>query len=577
MKLRKVTIHNIRSVRDATFEVSNYSMLVGENNVGKTNIFTALRLFYEDNNLKYKKEDDFPKILSDKESWIELTFETTEDEQKSLKSDYESRDRILKVRRIFKSNEYQVKPNQSNIYAYESGKLSKNLFYGAKNVSQAKLGKIIHIPAVSMTNENLKLSGPSPFRKTLNFLMERAVRESPTFKDLSSAFDKFNSNFRKEASGEGLSVDSLICEINSEIDKWNARFDVSVNPLKPEEIVKYLLSPYIEDVNLDANKINIDSFGQGFQRHLIYTLIKLSSKYTVSKSTRKKDFDPDFNLLLFEEPEAFLHPSQQQVLCLSLRELGDRNLEQVLVSTHSPHFVSKQTSCLTGIIRLSKDEGETKTFQIKKNNLCEIHDRNTGLYKRFCDCLKSEDICAKTKKYIKQHQLGVESPNLEEKLDEEDLNYFLWLDSERTSLFFAQKVIICEGASEKIFIDYMIDREWREFREKNIYLLNVQGKYNIHRYMALLTALGIEHFVLLDSDGHQGIHKIIHEFLEERKTNFTKKIHYFDKNFENFLGIKELQRKDMKPLNVMVKQRNNKISLEKIKELKNILSKMVFE
>ncbi|MCY4268500.1 MAG: AAA family ATPase [Flavobacteriaceae bacterium] len=574
MKLRKVTIHNIRSVQHATFEVSNYSILVGENNVGKTNIFTALRLFYEDN-LKYKREVDFPKNNpSDPESWIELAFETTEDEQKSLKSDYQSQDRILKVRRFFESNNNLVKSGQSNIYAYESGELSKSLFYGAKNISQTKLGKIIHIPAVNITNDNLKLSGPSPFRKMLNFVMERAVHESPSFKNLSNAFNQFNSNFRKESSSEGLSVNSLIDKINSEIGGWNVLFDISVNSLKPEEIVKHFLSDYIKDVNLDSNKIDVDLFGQGFQRRLIYTLIKLSSQYIVSRSTKKKDFDPNFNLLLFEEPEAFLHPSQQQFLCLSLRELGNGNLEQVLVSTHSPHFVSKQTSCLTGIIKLSKEKGVTTTFQIKKDDLRQIHDKNTSLYKTFSDCLKSEDICAQTKKYIEKNKLGDKCPNLKEKLDEEYLNYFLWLDSEKTSLFFAQKVILCEGASEKIFIDYMIDTEWSEFRERNIYLLNVQGKYNIHRYMALLAALGIEHSVLVDSDGHQGIHKIIHEFLEERKTNFTKKIHYFDKDFEKFLEIEKPNRNDMKPLNVMMKYQRKEIPSKKIEELKNILNDM---
>jgi len=68
MKLREVTIHNIRSVRHATFKLSDYSILVGENNVGKTNIFTVLRLFYEDG-VKYRKEVDFPKFASDGESW----------------------------------------------------------------------------------------------------------------------------------------------------------------------------------------------------------------------------------------------------------------------------------------------------------------------------------------------------------------------------------------------------------------------------------------------------------------------------------------------------------------------------
>ena len=79
-------------------------MLVGENNVGKTNIFTALRLFYEDS-LKYKKQIDFPKFATDGESWVELAFETTEDEQKSLRNEYRSQDRILKVRRYFQSKD----------------------------------------------------------------------------------------------------------------------------------------------------------------------------------------------------------------------------------------------------------------------------------------------------------------------------------------------------------------------------------------------------------------------------------------------------------------------------------------
>ncbi len=577
MKLREITVHNIRSVGHAAFQLSDYSILVGENNVGKTNVFTALRLFYEDGNLKYKKETDFPKFASDGESWVELAFETTEDEQNGLKDEYRSQDGILKVRKYFQSKDKDlVKANQSNIYAYESGELSKNLFYGAKNVSQAKLGDVIHIPAVSKTDETLKLSGPSPFREMLNLVMKRAVLESSTFKYLSSAFDEFNSNFREEASQEGFSVSSLIQDINSEIGGWDARFDVSVNPIKPEEIVKTLLSHHIEDVNLGGEQINLASFGQGFQRHLIFTLIKLSAKYAAPQAAKKKeDFDPDFTLLLFEEPEAFLHPSQQEVLCLSLRALGAGESEQVLVSSHSPHFVSKQISHLTGIIRLSKNEqGMTRTFQIKEDDLSRILDANTGLYKKFSECLSSGEISEETKKEIRKKKLGEDAPDPAGKLEEETLKYFLWLDSERSSLFFARKVIVCEGASEKIFIDYLFDEKWPEFRERHVYLLDVQGKFNIHRYMALLAALGIEHSVLFDSDRDAGIHKIVNSFIEDRKTELTRSIRSFENDFEEFLGIEKPERRDLKPLNVIVKHRNNEISSEKLGELRAMLEKM---
>ena len=543
--------------------------------MGKTNIFTALRLFYEDGGLKYKKEVDFPKFANDSESWVELAFKTTEDEQNGLKDEYKSKDGVLRVRKYFQSQDKDlVKTNQSNIYAYESGKLSNNLFYGAKNVSQAKLGKVIYIPAVSKTDEALKLSGPSPFREMLNLVMKWAVLESPTFDNLRTAFDAFNSDFKKESSKEGLSINLLIHEINSEIGKWNVRFDVSVNPIKPEEIVKNLLSHHIEDIDLGGEQINLASFGQGLQRHLIFTLIRLSAKYTLTSVAKKKDFDPDFTLLLFEEPEAFLHPSQQEFLHLSLRTLASGASEQVLVSSHSPHFVSKQISHLTGIVRLSKDNGITKTFQITKKVLSEILDENLGLYRKFCDCLESTQISKKIKEKIKEKGLGEENPNPAGKLEEEALKYFLWLDSERSSLFFAKKVIVCEGASEKVFIDYLFDKCWPEFREKHVYLLDALGKFNIHRYMALLTALGIEHSVLFDSDQNSEIHGIVNSFIQDQKTDFTKNIHAFEKDFEEFLGIEKPKRRDLKPLNIIVKYQNQKISSGKLTKLKAILEKM---
>ena len=409
----------------------------------------------------------------------------------------------------------------------------------------------------------------------LNLVMKRAVLESPTFESLSSAFDDFNSNFKEEASQDGLSISSLIHDINSEIDGWDARFEISVNPIKPEEIVKTLLSHHVEDVNLGGKQINLASFGQGFQRHLIFTLIKLSARYAAPRATKKKSFDPDFTLLLFEEPEAFLHPSQQEVLCLSLRTLSAGESEQVLASTHSPHFVSKQMSQISGIIRLSKSEtGMTETFQIKEDDFSRILDTNTGLYKKFSECLGSDEICKETKKEIKGRKLGEESPNPAGRLEEEALKYFLWLDSERASLFFARKVIICEGASEKIFIGYLFDEKWREFREKHVYLLDAQGKFNIHRYMTLLTALGIEHSVLFDSDQDRGIHRIVNSFVEDQRTRFTRAIRSFEGDFEEFLGIEKPNRNDLKPLNLMAKHQNNEICCEKLDELRAMLDEM---
>jgi predicted ATP-dependent endonuclease of OLD family len=48
MKISKVVIHNFRSILDSEFDLADYSLLVGENNAGKTTVISALRAFYED-------------------------------------------------------------------------------------------------------------------------------------------------------------------------------------------------------------------------------------------------------------------------------------------------------------------------------------------------------------------------------------------------------------------------------------------------------------------------------------------------------------------------------------------------
>ena len=70
MKIKSIKIHNFRSIKDAKFDLYNYNVLLGANNSGKTNVLTALRIFYEDG-IKFNEKTDFPKFQTDdEESWI---------------------------------------------------------------------------------------------------------------------------------------------------------------------------------------------------------------------------------------------------------------------------------------------------------------------------------------------------------------------------------------------------------------------------------------------------------------------------------------------------------------------------
>ena len=579
MKIKKISIHNFRSIKEGTFNLENFSLLIGENNSGKSNLISALRTFYENDGAKYKESIDFLKFnTDDNESWIEIEYLTTDNEQSTLKEAYKSKDKILKVRRYFKAtNPDIVKSNQSNIYAYVDGILSfENLFYGAQNISQAKLGKVIFIPEISKTEDNLKLSGPSPFRDMVTFVMKKSVKNSPAYNELESAFENFNKNFKEEYSKDGFSLTELVKDINEQISQWEIKFGLNFNPIKPEDMIKNLLSHYFEDNNLKNEQISINLFGQGLQRHLIYTLIKLSAKYVDKKVEKKKDFSPDFTLILFEEPEAFLHPSQQEQLNLSLKVIAQEEDQQVICSTHSPIFVSKNIRDLLSLIRLNKVNGQTKLYLLSKNEIDSLFDENVGLFKKINEIYNDPKTNPQLKAKIKEKFINV-NDDINIKLEEESIRYFLWFDSERAALFFAKHIIICEGASEKIFLDFLVSTKWNELKTRGVYLLDSLGKFNFHRYMNLFNKFGITHSLLMDSDNNKDIQDIVNDFILNNKNGFTKEVYSFPTDLEDFLGIQKPVkcRNDRKPLNILSNFHNNKIPETKISELKKVFEKLL--
>jgi len=531
-----------------------------------------LRVFYEDG-IKFNEKADFPKFQTeDNESWLQIEYLLTDEEIKNLKDEYKTPGNTLKVRKYLKSKD-RVKSNQSNIYGYENGELSGNLFYGAKNISQAKLGSIIYIPEVTKTDENLKLTGPSPLRNTLTFVMKKVVKTSEAFRTLNASFKEFNEKFMEEASKDGFSLENLRKEINESLKEWGVEFDININSVRPEDIIKNLVSYNFIDKILNKD-MDISLYGQGLQRHLIYTLLRLSAQYREEKVYEKKEFSPELTLILFEEPEAFLHPNQQEFLNLSLKSLSSEEAQQIIVTTHSPIFVSKNIEDISALIKLKRENGVTQVFQVPEETCKIIIERNNELAQLLQSKLNDPTINETTKSRIR-NILG--NTDDEIRMEEEAIRYILWLDIERCSAFFADIVLICEGATEKTFIDYLIKNEWSNLRQKKIYVLDAMGKFNIHRYMNLFRELGIRHSVLADKDENKDVHEFINQFIKDKKNEYTIGIDFFEKDIETFLGINTppRNRKDKRPLNVMWHYLNNKISKDKVDNLKKKIEGLV--
>lgn len=182
-------------------------------------------------------------------------------------------------------------------------------------------------------------------------------------------------------------------------------------------------------------------------------------------------------LLLFEEPEAFLHPPQQDVLDTSLRRLAEQTGRQVIATSHSPQFVSYNTDDLIHLVRLRRIHGKTDIAQISRESLHKVFEDNRQI----------------------AEILGVPPGSVEL----EAVRHFLWLNPERSSLFFANAVLIVEGLSEQVLINYLLKTAQLPSATKSVVVLETRGKYNIHRFMNLLGELRIDHAVLHDMDANR--------------------------------------------------------------------------
>ncbi len=187
----------------------------------------------------------------------------------------------------------------------------------------------------------------------------------------------------------------------------------------------------------DGFKSLITEKGAGIQSA---TIIGLFSYYTNYVNTRTTA------LLCVEEPELYLHPHACRVISYKLDKFIKQNKNQVIITTHSPEFLKTIKSNIN-VILVRKISGRSITNQLNLKEFKEI-----------------------------------------------------LIDNNQNELFFADKVIICEG-----YDSYVIRWIAEEFfgdklNEENISIISAGGKDRISKFVKLTLKLGIETYIMADFD-----------------------------------------------------------------------------
>ena len=162
-------------------------------------------------------------------------------------------------------------------------------------------------------------------------------------------------------------------------------------------------------------------------------------------------------LLCIEEPEIYLHPHARRVISDRLDDFLENARNQVIITTHSVEFIRSA-------------RGDLHLILVRKG-----------------DC-------------------GTEALSI----NIDDFKHLL-IDNNQNELFFADKVIVCEGFDW--FILKAIDQEvfHGELDKQNISVISVGGKDNISKLVKLALKLDIKCFVLADFD------YLLRDKSEERK------------------------------------------------------------
>jgi len=553
MKLLSIKLHNFRGILEEEVQFDTYSLLVGPNNAGKSTFIDGIRAFYEKDGFKFKPEKDFPFLkAADDESWAELKFRLSDAEHDSLADTYKVANKTLRVRKLFQTKTKGVdgKSLAGLIYGYKNdGALSDEPFYGARNVQSGKFGDLIYIPAVSKVDEHTKLTGPSALRDLLTDVMSDVVEGGKAYGVFATNVETFASTILKEKTKDGRSLEGFQNSFNKLLEPWQTKFALRFPPPSAADIIKQMVNWDLLD-EFHEKAQSVDYYGSGFQRHFIYSLIQLGVQYAGKKAAKKtKDFVPSLTLILFEEPEAFLHPPQQEILARSLMTMANKENWQVVCTTHSSHFVSRNADSIPAIVRVKRTRGNVEAFQIGDADWSAIVTANKAI----------EAIAAKYPKMQKKLHTDDVRPEMEA------IKHFLWLNSDRSGIFFANHVLLVEGPTEVALINKLIDDGKIKGADCGLQVLDCLGKYNIHRFMNLLGHLGVAHSVIHDDDNNKDEHADLNLLIQSSKhEKLTLSIHAIPQDVESFLNIPSPGSDHRKPQHVLFLYSEGKIDAGKL-------------
>jgi len=328
----------------------------------------------------------------------------------------------------------------------------------------------IYIPAVKDLADDIKTSESTPFGKVLAILLQAV---EPELAEENELFEKLNAKLNRVLQEDGTEVDERLEEvklIESTVEKYvqESFADVALRITIPPPELKTVFSSARIYANDGVDGL-IDSKGDGLRRAIVFSILRsyveLKMRLDADAGAIEADADggglvepasPSY-LLLFEEPELFLHPKAQHILFDALRVFAQDH--HVIVTTHSPMFFAP---------------GATETFvKLRKTADDAVADRPFTK----AQPVDLADMAAKDQFQI----ICFENNN---------------------AAFFADTVVLVEGDSDYLLLPHIartLDPAW-DVAQQPLLFARITGKGNIRRYRTFFSRFDMRVPVVADLD-----------------------------------------------------------------------------
>lgn len=522
MQLETLEIKNYRGFNDTAISFGKYASLVGPNGSGKSTVLMALNVLFRNKadvstDVQILTEEDFHNKYTSNPIEIRGTFTDLTAEAKQALQHYVRNDKLIfTAKAVWDASKLHAEVKQYGARLgiadfkpfFEAHKGNKgapelNQIYGElrrqyPDIPNAKSkddkaealrtfesehpelcvlidsedqffgfqgsGKLepyfqwVYIPALKDAAGEQEESKNTAFGK----LLERTIRSRINFTEqLIPLKEELRSKYEAILREQDSVLDDVSTSLQTLLQEWahpDAKVKLSWN-FDPGKSLKIEAPLAKAEVGEKRFLGDVRRMGHGLQRAFIVSVLQLLA--------RSKQEEVPTLLLGFEEPEVYQHPPQARHLAKLLEDMENT---QVVITTHSPYFISGKGVENIRLVRWddSKDCSTVSHLTLKKLSSC--------IGNALGESPAEPSSCMATIQQIMQ-------PSLNE-------------------LYFSGLAILVEGVEDVAFISTQIELmgKMMDFKRRGAHFIVCGGKNSMSRPLAIAKELLIPYFVVFDGD-----------------------------------------------------------------------------